>query len=339
MNMVLKFLVKNWRRLPMEEFRVPSHLSFVAAPRWQGSHHIIFFILADGQADPILVVKVPRLSGDNTRLDREADNLRTIQAARFDGFSSIPRVITYEDCFDNRLLIETALAGQTMSPSQIRRQPKPVIEAVLAWLVSLHLATRQRGEDVGRWFEPMVRPHLEVFEKAFPLSAEDKTLIAQTCELTDPLRDADLPFVFEHGDLDFRNILITEAGSLGVVSWESANPGGFPALDLFYFLTCVAFALRRARKLVDCLEAFHEAFFGPTAWAQPYVVRYAKGLCLSSEVVKALFLLCWSRYVAHIIIGHSHGPLEQDTTEWLRVNRYYALWNHAVHHAKDLKFG
>ena len=320
----------------MEEFEVPSRLSYVVAPR---SHHIVFFILADGESNPILVAKVPRLPGDNARLDREADNLQTIQAARFDGFSSIPRVIAHEDCFDNRLLIETALAGQAMSPALIRQQPAAIIEAVLVWLISLQRATTQHREDAAGWLERLAWHPLELFEKAFPLSGEDRSLIAQTCELTCVLRDFDLPLVFEHGHLTSPNILIAETGTLGVVSWASATPRGLPALDLFCFLTCVAFALRRAQKLVHCLAAFHEAFFAPTAWARPYVVRYARSLRLSGEAVKALFLLCWGRYVANLINGHPQRTLEQGTMERLRVNRYYALCDHAIRHAKDLKFG
>ena len=49
----------------MEEFEVPSRLSYVVAPR---SHHIVFFILADGESNPILVAKVPRLPVRNVNV-------------------------------------------------------------------------------------------------------------------------------------------------------------------------------------------------------------------------------------------------------------------------------
>ncbi len=97
MNIALAFLMQNWERLSLERFGVPSRLSYVmATPRFRSSSHVIFLILADGLPDPILVVKVPRLPGDTDGLDREAANLRMVQAVLPGGFDSIPHLVTYE---------------------------------------------------------------------------------------------------------------------------------------------------------------------------------------------------------------------------------------------------
>jgi aminoglycoside phosphotransferase (APT) family kinase protein len=173
----------------------------------------------------------------------------------------------------------------------------------------------------------------------FPLSDEEKCLLDQTRELIAPLRDADVTAVFEHGDLSAPNILMTGPDGLGVVDWELAEPQGLPAVDLFFFLTFIAFAQRRARKHTDYLVAFHEAFFGPQAWARPYFMHYAMRLQLPSEVLKPLFIACWSQYVTNIVMRlhdlSAWEGLEEETVTWLRTNRYYTLWRHTVQHVQE----
>lgn len=339
MNAVLIFLMKHWQRLG---FETPCRFSSViATPRFRASSHVIFFILADGRADPILVVKVPRLPGDTARLDREAANLRLVQSARAGGFDSIPRVVAYEDYWDSRLLIETALLGQPMSPAVVRRQPQACIETVLTWLIDLHQATPKARQEVKDWLKCLTEWPLDHFESVFPLCPDEKRLIGRTRELIAPLHDSDVFPVFEHGDLSSPNILLQEKGSLGVVDWELAEPQGLPVVDLFFFLTYVAFAQRRSRSQKAYQAAFHKAFFGPTAWARPYIIRYAERLQLPLEGLRPLFILCWSRYVPNIVmrlngLNDSEKGLEDRTVIWLRANRYYTLWRHTIEHVKEL---
>jgi aminoglycoside phosphotransferase (APT) family kinase protein len=227
-----------------------------------------------------------------------------------------------------------------MTPALVRRQPQACIEAVLTWLIDLHIATSQDHGDAQDWFACLVEHPLNYFESMFPLSDEEKRLLDQTRALIAPLRNAEVTTVFEHGDLSAPNILLAARDGLGVVDWELAEPQGLPALDLFFFLTFIAFARRRTRKQTDYLVAFHEAFFGPGAWAWPYVRRYATKLHLSSEVLKPLFIVCWSRYVTNIVLRlHDFGAregLEEETAVWLRTNRYYTLWRHTVQHVQEL---
>ena len=342
MNTVVSFLAKHWQRLPLKGFGALPHLSSImVTPRFRASAHVIFFILAKGGADLLLVVKIPRLPGDTRHLDREVANLRLVHTARTGGFDSIPRVVAYEDYEDSRLLIETALAGQTMSPTLVRRQPKACIQTVLAWLIELHLATAKCSDDVANWYTCLAERPLDRFETAFPLDAEETRLISRTRQLAAPLHDARVPLVFEHGDLSSPNILLQQDGRPGIVDWELAEPQGLPAVDLFFFLTYVALAQQRARKLRDDLAAFHQAFFGSTAWARPHLVRYAERLQLPPRMLRALFVLCWSRYMTNLVM-RLHNPygaeerLAQETVAWLRTNRYYALWRHTVAHAGEL---
>ncbi len=122
MSAVVSFLANNWQRLGLQRFGSPANLSTViVTPRFRASGHLLFFVLSNGKAAPFLVVKIPRIAGDNSRLDREVANLRIIQSSRTAGFASIPNVLAYEDYKDNRVLVQTALVNQPMKPTVVRR--------------------------------------------------------------------------------------------------------------------------------------------------------------------------------------------------------------------------
>jgi thiamine kinase-like enzyme len=344
MNTVLNFLRQNWPRLQLQNYGDPSRLScIIATPRFRASAHLIFFILSGNDPRPIFVAKTPRLPGDTQRLDREVMNLRLVQAARPSGFDSIPRVLAYEDYCEHRLLIETPLVNPTMRPAVVRRQPQMCIAAMMKWLFELNEARRKPADVNDDWYRRLILRPLEYFEAMFPVCAEEKDLLGKTRELAQTLRERSLPLVFEHGDLSSPNILLGNNNEIAVVDWELAESRGLPAVDLFFFLTYVAFARERARDEHDFLNAFQNAFFGPRAWAIPYILQYREFLQLSSNVLKPLFVLCWSRYVAGLVTRLKERedpslPLSERDANWLRRNRYYTLWKYAVENMNELSF-
>lgn len=344
MNLVSTFLAKNWQRLDLKRFGDSSHLSCVMmTPRFRASSHVIGFVLADDRIEPILVVKLPRLPGDNERLDREVANLHVANRARAEEDKSIPRVVAYEDYHEHRLLIETAVPGRPMSPAIVRRQPELCIDSTLTWLYDLQQATvSSTPRDDRDWFERLVEQPLQQFKTLLAQSAEDARLVDQTLALVRPLHDHDMPLVMEHGDFSSPNILQDENGRVGVVDWELAEPKGLPAADLFFFLTYIAFARENARKNADYLKAFQQAFFGPKAWACSYVTRYRERLNLAPEMLAPLFVVTWGRYVAGLVTrlidtGESDKRVEEETIKWMRSNRYYVLWRYAIEHVKELQ--
>ncbi len=344
MNLVLNFLTKNWQRLNLKRFGDSSRLSCVMmTPRFRASSHVICFVLAEDRIEPILVVKLPRLPGDNERLDREVANLHVANHARVEEDKSIPRVVAYEDYHEHRLLIETAVPGRPMSPAIVRRQPDQCIEAALTWLLDLQQATvSATPRDERDWFERLVEQPLQQFNALLPQSAEGAGLVHQTLSLMPPLRDHDMPLVMEHGDFSSPNILQDENGRVGVVDWELAEPKGLPAADLFFFLTYVAFAQQNARKNADYLKAFQQAYFGSQAWAWSYVKRYRERLKLAPAMLAPLFVVTWGRYVAGLLLrlqesNEAGGIVGNETVKWLRSNRYYVLWRYAIEHVKGLQ--
>ena len=337
MNSVLTFLDHHRERLGLDHYGVPARLSsLVLTPRFRASRHVVFLIMPEGQPDPVLVAKVPRLAGTSASLSQEAGVLGVVQAQRSGGFDSVPRVIAFEEYHGYPILVETAIVGRAMDPATVRRDRAGCCAAVIEWLADVQQTANSTEPD---WFERLAQP-LRQFAGTFPLSADEEQTLEQTWALLAPLREAPPPLVLEHGDLSHPNLILRPAGGLGVVDWELAVPNGLPACDLFFFLTYVAFALHNARAKGDYLSPFHAAFFGEKAWARPYVETYAERMHLPPHLIAPLFLFCWARYMSQLLVrldaGDTPGPVESGTAEWLRSNRYYALWRHTVRHIDEL---
>jgi len=342
MNVVTTFLSKNWHRLPVEKYGSPKRFSCViATPRFKASRHIIFFVMIEDNAEPILVAKVPRRSGDNSRLDLEAINLRAVHSSRPGGFDSIPQVIAYEDFYQDRLLIETMIVGKPMNRAYARRRAESCIDMIAEWLIDLQAATTTPAIEEAGWFERLVEQPLQRMRDKLPLTLNDEHLINRSTKLTAPLRFREVPLVFEHGDLSHPNVMLLQKGGPGVVDWELAEPRGLPATDFFFFLSYIAFARADAEKNSDYIDAFQKAFFGRSAWARPYIDNYVKQVPLPSDVLMPLFILTWARYVNGLMTrlldeSQPAQQLDEENSEWLRSNRYYALWRYTIDHVQEL---
>ena len=344
MNTAESFLASNWKRLRLDGPKPPARLSSIlATPRFRASRHVVFLILADSHADPKWVAKMPRLAGETASLEREVANLRALCALRVGGFQNVPRLLAYESYLGNRLLLESAVSGHAMRPAVVRQHPKECCDAAIHWLIGLHQASFHRQHDRMASFQRLVVEPLDHFERVFPLSTEERQLVAETRRLTRPLQDLDFPLVFEHGDFSSPNILIGSRRDIGVVDWELAEPHGLPAADLFFFLSYVAFARNKSENPEDCVSSFHEAFWGPRAWTREHIARYREALGLPAATLKLLFITCWSRYAAGLISRLNDlgaGPRvepDPETAAWLRSNRFFHLWRHVVQHADDLR--
>lgn len=342
MNFVTTFLQNSWQRLNLDRYGSSSEVSCVMlTPGFKASSHLIVFVLLKGSTKPVLVTKLPRISGDHDRLDREAANLSQIHSIRQTGFESIPRLLAYEDFKSHRLLVETMLQGQIMRPAVIRRNEANCVESAMNWLEEIHLETAVSKRITGAGFSSLVEDRLNCFEESLPLTAEEHKGIKLTRALIEPLRGSVFPLVFEHGDFSSPNLLIDMSGRLGVVDWELAEPAGLPLADLFFFLTFVAFAKNRATQLKEQLWAFRQAFFRPDGWTRPYLLQFCERLKLPPEWLLPLFVLSWGRYVANMVIRlrgtttHGKNTLSQQTVEWLRTNRYYRIWLHTIEWIND----
>jgi len=351
LNAVLSFLVSNRERLELGRYGLSGEMSHILiTPRWPTSRHVVVLVTARGEPRPALVVKVPRLRESGTEIGREAVSLRAVHSARAGGFDTIPRVVAFEKHLGQPMLIETALVGRPIY-TIASRERSWYVGAAMAWLTELPRSAVTSAGSSSRRCELLLDKPLQRFGRLFPAGAEEATLVERTLGLLEPLRSADVPLVFEHGDLSHPNLLLLADGRIGVVDWELAERKGLPGHDLFFFLTYVAFATRHARTTEQRIAAFHDAFIRPGAWARTFVARYAERLGIESSLLTPLLLACWTRYTTRLQLRVADEPTREDDSGaagqrdrapprdaagWLRTYPYYSLWRHAVDHSEAL---
>jgi aminoglycoside phosphotransferase len=304
-------------------------------PRFRTSRHVVGLLVPEGAVEPKLVLKMPRVPGDSGGLAREAAVLTALHEAWPDISKTVPRIVAFEEG-DRPVLVETALAGRLLKPAMLRREPARYLDAVVAWLIGL-AATRRNDLEPG-WYERMLERPLNDLAESLPLPADEVDLVKRTLELVEPLREAEVPEVVEHGDLSHPNLIWTGENHVGVVDWELAEEHGLPLHDLAYFLAYATFALRRATGTTAQVAAFHDAFFARGGWARARIEAYARDVALDRELLTPLFVSCWARHTARLALGIASGRagLSEEGTAWVRQNRHYALWRHTVTHADEL---
>jgi aminoglycoside phosphotransferase len=315
--------------------RIERASCILLTPRFRTSRHVIGLLVPEGEVEPKLVLKMPRVPGDSGGLAREAAVLRAVHEAWPDISKTVPRIVAFEEG-DRAVLVETALAGRLLTPAMLRREPARYLDAVVAWLIGL--ATRRNDIEPG-WYERMLERPLNVVAESLSLPADEGDLVKRTLELVEPLREAEIPGVVEHGDLSHPNLIWTGENQVGVVDWELAEEHGLPLHDLAYFLTYATFALRRPRDTTAQVAAFHDAFFARGGWARARVEAYARDISLDRELLTPLFVSCWARSVARLVDrigGEEAAPISEEAAAWVLQNRYYALWRHTVTHADEL---
>jgi aminoglycoside phosphotransferase (APT) family kinase protein len=337
------FLKRHWARLELDRYGATDQCTcLVKTPRFRTSNHVIFLVFVAGASEPTLVAKVPRIESHVDAMDKEATNLQAVQALRRGGFDSMPRLVAYERHANWPLLLETAVPGRIMKPAVVRRRPQACLDSVLAWLSDLHMTHAGKSADTQNSWRRRMEESTCGLSDGLDLSEDEWRLVRQTREFAFALRDSTIPLVFEHGDLSSPNILERKDGRVGVLDWELADPEGLPAVDLFFFLNYVAIARSQPREPGEFVAAFRAAFFGKTAWARPYVRRYAESLRLSAEALRSLFVLCWARYIHRLARRMNAGRGSHDSNRargampWLRSNRYWHLWRYAVEHVGEL---
>ena len=273
MNIAEAFITAH--NLGTHQFKGPL-VSLTLTPRFPASRHVVFLLMTQEQADPVMVAKVPRLPELSDSIEREVHNLREIQALRPEGYDSIPRVLAFGPFHGYPILIETALVGPLLAPDIVRRAPERHTSTVIDWLIDLHQVTQSASD----WFGQIAEKPLRYLEQH--LAAEENPLLARLRGILEPLRTASLPFVLEHGDLSHPNLILMKSGGIGVVDWELSEIHGMVGFDMFFFLSYVAFSLSNANDSGDYLTPFRETFFQPDTRAAGHIQRYQQSLQLPS---------------------------------------------------------
>ncbi len=336
-NLVTEYLACNKDRPEFRKFGdVMQWTSVVATPRFKASSHLIFFVLGKRRAEPVMIAKVPRLPDDTQRLQSEFQNLTALNNMQTS--EGVPRVLAFEEFQGSLMLVETAVSGQIMRPALVRKKRELCVRVGTEWLVDFQRSSLTSRAASGK----VAVPGLEHINLLAGLSSSEQKAVKKTLGLAQHVRDSEVPAVFEHGDFSSPNLLLSAEGKLGVVDWELANRRGLPGVDLFFFLSYIAFAMAGAtQENGKYMQAFQKAFFLPDSWATPYIRDYWQGLGLNAKTASSLFVLCWARYVSSLVSRLTEGErretvLSDETQEWLRSNRYYRMWRFSLNNLDHL---
>ena len=343
MNTVAAFLHENYARLGLDRYGVPTHTtSLILTPNFRASRHLIFLLFPEGRKEPVLVAKIPRVAVAGSTLYQEAKNLQAVHATKSGGFDSIPRLVAFEPYCGYPMLIETAMVGPLMSPAVVRAHRDMNCNLLLEWLIELEQSTASLADST--WFERLIEQPVTQLAHLLSLNEAEQQASEQTHQHTQMLRTADFRLVCEHGDLSHPNIILLSQTRIGVIDWELADPHGLPACDWFFFLSYVASTMDKARTQDEHMKAFSSAFFGKTAWAGALIRRYARSIGLADELLRPLFVACWARYTARLLMRLTEEqqlagtPVNADVANWLRNNRYYHYWRFTLDHVEQLSW-
>ena len=282
----------------------------------------------------MLVAKLSRLVGDDSGLEREAAHLDAVHRSGVPHLDSIPRLVAFETLDDRRVLVQSALRGEPLVAASLRRGGRERWgAAVMDWLLELPTTQPAKDED---WYGRLIEEPLGRFRRI--VGGAPAETVDETLERLEPLRVAQIPHVFEHGDLSHPNLIRIARRRVGVIDWELAEETGLPAHDLFFFIAWAAAAAAGARERPGQVAAFDSAFFADRAWGWALALAYAERLRLDATLLPLLLIACWARYTARVAVrvapvarGDSidHAG-STEAAAALGFYPYYDYWRHAL---------
>ncbi len=300
-------------------------------PQFVTSRHVVALVFAVGSTRPVLVVKVPRRPGDNEGVRRETDMLRRLDAVNAAGVMGFPEVVAAFDVGSHAVLIETAMTGVPLDPERVVADRARAVRAGERFIAGLPL-TRPAAENAG-WYDRTIGSPLRRLAGLLPRDHELALLVERTHALLTPLAEADLPAVFEHGDLSHPNLFLQADGSLQVVDWERSSPDGLPGHDLVFYLQYLSESVAGAYTRQRQTAAF-DAAFGPGGWALNHLRRHLDARGIDPDLATPLTLATWARSAATLAYRLEGDGERRQGADSLRAaitgDRDFWLWRHLV---------
>jgi glycosyltransferase involved in cell wall biosynthesis len=255
---------------------------------------------------PSAAVKFARVPEAEPGLEREARVLGRLGEERPD-LGGVPHLRSKGRRAGRLAVVEDVVEGRSLLDLL-----RPENFEGMAMRVTRLLIDLARTEVPGaEWRRRLVNEPLGEFENQFGPAIGEPALAAireTLAGLSEP------PPTPEHRDCSPWNIVITASGDPVLLDWESAEPDGLPALDLFYFLANCAFVLDKAFESGSVRESYARLLDPAGAYgqiAQRAVTEYATALRIAPEDFRRLRLLCW---IVHSRSDYRHLQLEAGGT-------------------------
>jgi hypothetical protein len=292
---------------------------------------VVLLAFAEPSAIPVVVVKTPRVSEAVAGVRREAEVLAELGRRRPEGVPGVPRLLARRDVAGVPLVCETAIVGRPLDAVLTRRSLAHWSGAVTDWLAAL--VPRQPPRSADHWREAIAEPALARFAAEFG-GVVDPAVLRSGEALVRGI--GSLPAVPEQRDFGPWNVLVTPAGGIAVLDWESAEVDGLPVLDLLYFLAHAAFAVDGARSREQRIVSFRRSLDPATptgAVRRDALGRYVAALGLDASQLAPLRALVW---LIHAQSDARHAAADAGGApppSLLARSLFLGLWEEEVRHA------
>jgi hypothetical protein len=292
---------------------------------------VVGLVFAESEQSPRLIVKLARVAESTAAIEREAANLRAVQALRRDRVRGVPQVLFLQQWAGQTVLGETALTGRPLYTVLQRDTCRDLALKVTEWLAVL--AEHTTPCPRAKWWERLIETTVDEFERNFG-RVIDPAKVQATRTILAAL--GDLPLVCEQRDCSPWNVLIDNAGELVILDWESAEPRGLPLLDLIYFLTYLIFFLDGAMESKRFTESYR-TMLDPAAFTGRIVADcqqiYMDCVGLAPIVLQPLRLLTWLIHSRSEYQRFAADAAGQPALADLRRSLFVSLWEEELSHA------
>jgi hypothetical protein len=292
---------------------------------------IVVLAFADDEPEPRLAIKFARTPASVTGLQREAASLQAVAQTTVPEVADVPRLVFAEQLAGVFAIGETVIAGRPLQLDLTRATYRD--RAVLVTDTLRALVPENATLPVAAWWPRLVTPVLAAFRERFATMVDPRRIddVEQQLRGLPPL-----PLVPEQRDCSPWNVLVAANGRLALLDWESAEPSGLPALDLWYFLAHAAFVadgtLGTGREMTT-YEALRDEQTMYGRVASEMTERYAGSLALDTAMLNALRPFMW---MVHAIgeYDRSIASFADDTPDpgraAARASLFLRLWQRDV---------
>ncbi len=299
-----------------------ASLAALVTPRYARSRAVVgITTTSDGQALR-QVVKVPRSQRDEYNV-RSESNILDEFLAQTQGVERAPEGHHLARHAGRLVLVENAATGTPLDRRTVRQNPSAALTAGLRWLEQVPMGPPSCLATDGRGHELIEVPLAQ-------LATGDRRRTSwqeRAQRLLEPLLEATLPVVFEHGDFSHPNLFVAEHGELVAIDWERGQPKGLPLHDATFYTAYLAESVDQPKNPEALVAAYRRAI-RHLGWAHVDLDLHVEHLGLDRRMLPLLELACWTRALADL--STAPGPSTRSTP-----HRYELFWMAAIEDAEE----
>jgi len=257
------------------------------------SRKILFHLIDPNSGSLRYLVKLTRDPEFNVRLETAQRALRALEKHDLGPGLAVPQAVFFGHHHGRAILAETAIAGEPFERHTRLTPACPVAGRMIEALTELGARTARAG--AGCDSQAQLERFADRFESLYPVSREHVGFLRGQLRL---LTSAPRPFpvVFQHGDAHPGNLVVSNAGTIGLLDWEAADREGLPLWDLFHFVWSYSMLVEGARNPRTQAACFERHFLHESPLLRllaDSVNRYCTRVGVSRELAEPLFYSGW----------------------------------------------